>query len=189
MIMLSIIGVGVAHWSEIIKINGIVETGSLTVGFIDKLCVDKEFKEDLLKDVGILDCWFDEPVIDPHTNKTGWRKLWINITNAYPTYYVECTFVVQNLGTVPAIFTNITITLVDTPGYVVNEITPNTLWDIKNATTLTPVINMEVVNLVGLQLDVCNKTKAQLDIHFKQEVPECSTFKFLVEIEAVNWNG
>ena len=186
-IMLSILGLAYAHWQDEIKINGTVNTGTLNVGFIDLLCVDKEFKENLLKDVGDCDCWLDEWVKDEHTGKEGYKKLWINVTNGYPSYYCEATFVIQNLGTVPAIFKNFTI-YPDPPLKFVKIAT--NLWEARD-TSITgepAVFNLELVNLVDLQLDPCNKTKAEVDIHFKQSAPECHTYTFHIEIGVVNWD-
>lgn len=188
MIMLSVAGFAYAHWTDLIKINGIVNTGTLNIGFVDVLCADKEFKEDLPKDVGDCDCWLDEKVTDVHTNKTGYKKLWVNVTNGYPSYYCEVTFVLQNLGTVPGVFKNFTLIAV-TPGLVFQSIGIN-LWEAKDTTLPgSPVVfNLEFVNLIDLQLDPCHKTKAEVDIHFKQTAPECHSYEFIVEMGINSWD-
>jgi len=187
MIMLSAAGLAYAHWSDLIKINGIVNTGTLAIGFVDFDCVDKEYKEKLPKDVADCDCWLDEEYTDVHTNKTGYKKLWFNVTNAYPSYYVHVTFVLQNLGTVPGVFKNFTLT--GTPPLEFQYIGGN-MWEGKD-TSFTParvVLNVEFVNLIGLQLDPCNKTKAEVDIHFKQSAPECHSYEFEIEIGINAWD-
>jgi hypothetical protein len=187
MITLSIAGFAYAHWTDLIKINGIVNTGTLNIGFVDVLCADKEYKEDLPKDVADCDCWLDEEVTDVHTNKTGYKKLWVNITNAYPSYYCEVTFVLGNLGTVPGVFKNFTLIPTAPLDFIK---TSATTWEgIDTSMPGDPVVfNLEFVNLMELQLDPCNKTKAELDIHFKQTAPECHSYEFEIEIGINSWD-
>ena len=187
MIILSVAGLAYAHWSDLIKINGIVNTGTLAIGFVDVFCADKEFKEELPKDVACCDCWLDEEYTDVHTNKTGYKKLWFNITNAYPSYYCDVTFVLSNLGTIPGVFKNFTLT--GTPPLEIVK-TSGTTWEGID-TSFTPariVFNLEFVDLIGVQLDPCNKTKAELDIHFKQSAPECHSYEFEIEININAWD-
>ena len=185
MIVLSVVGFAYAHWTDLIRINGIVKTGTLSIGFVEIICVDKEYQEDLPKDVADCDCWLDEEYTDVHTNKTGYKKLWVNVTNAYPSYYVHVTFALQNLGTVPGVFKN--FTLIGTPPLAFVATSPTTWEGIDTALNKT-VFNLEFVNLVGLQLDPCNKTKAEVDIHFKQTAPECHTYEFHIEIDINSWD-
>lgn len=187
MITLSIAGLAYAHWTDLIKINGIVNTGTLNIGFVDVTCADKEYKEDLPKDVADCDCWLDEEVTDVHTNKTGYKKLWVNITNAYPSYYCDVTFVLQNLGTVPGVFK--TFTLIPTAPLDFIKTSATTWEGIDTSMPGDPVVfNLEFVNLMELQLDPCNKTKAELDIHFKQTAPECHSYEFEIEIGINSWD-
>ena len=185
MITLSIAGLAYAHWTDLIKINGIVNTGTLNIGFVDVLCADKEYKEDLPKDVADCDCWLDEKVTDVHTNKTGYKKLWVNITNAYPSYYCEVTFVLANLGTIPGVFKNFTLT--GTPPLTFNYL-GGKMWEGIDSDLGKVVFNLEFVNLMDLQLDPCNKTKAEVDIHFKQTAPECHSYEFEIEIGINCWD-
>ena len=191
MIALSILGVAYAHWQDMIRINGIVNTGSLSVGFVDVVCVDKETKEGLLKDVGNCSCGLDEWFKDPHTNKTGYKKLWVNITNGYPSYYCEATFILRNLGTVPAVIVNFTLTP-EPP--LVAVYAPTALWPDRwelrdtskpgNPVALTIV----VVNFVGEQLEPCVPEKGQIDTFINQTAQECHTYKYHAEFGIVNWD-
>lgn len=185
MIMLSVAGLAYAHWTDLIKINGIVNTGTLNIGFDHAYCLEKESWLDLPKDVACCDCWLTENVTDVHTNKTGYKKLWINITNAYPNYWCNVTFVVRNLGTIPGVFKNFTLT--PTPPLAFVATSPTTWEGIDTALNKT-VFNMEFIDLIGIQLDPCNKTKAELDIHFKQSAPECHSYEFHIQIDIINWD-
>lgn len=192
-ILLSTLGIAYAHWSDMIKINGTVEMGSLTLGFVEVTCVDKEyltFYPDPVppgKDNARCICSLDEYVQDEHTLKEGYRKLWVKIEDGYPSYYCFATFIVENLGTVPAVFKTITLTA-EAP-LVAVEVAPG-LWELKD--TSKPgepvVINVEIVNLIDVQLDFCEKTKAQIDTYIKQPAQECHEYKYHVEIVAENWD-
>lgn len=186
MIMLSVAGLAYAHWTDLIKINGIVNTGTLNIAFDHAFCIDKEWFQGLPKDVACCNCWLDEKITDVHTNKTGYKKLWINITNAYPSYWCNTTFVLRNIGTIPGIFKNFTLTPTAPLAFVA---TSATTWEgIDTSMGNAVVFNMEFVNLIDHQLDPCNKTKAELDIHFKQSAPECHSYEFHIGIDIINWD-
>lgn len=186
-IILSSLGIAYAHWSEVIRINGTVEMGSLTLGFIEVVCVDKEYVEELPKDIGKFECSLDEYVMDEHTGKEGYRKIHVKIINGYPSYYVFATFIVDNLGNVPAVFK--TVTLMPDPPLVAVFVPPNE-WELIDPTLPGEpvVLNVRLVNLVNIQLDPCHQTKAELDTFIKQPAPECHTYSFHVEIVAENWD-
>lgn len=187
MIMLSVAGLAYAHWTDIIRINGIVNTGTLNIAFDHAFCIDKEWYQGLPKDVGCCECWLDEFVKDVHTNKTGYKKLWINITNAYPSYWCNTTFVLHNIGTIPGVIKN--HTFMPTPPLVFEHVSGYHWVGKDTSLPGDPVVfNLEFVNLIDLQLDPCNKTKAEVDIHFKQSAPECHSYSFHIEIWVINWD-
>lgn len=194
MITLSMLGVGVAHWSEIIKINGEVKTGSLQIVF-EEAYYFRDNEEDKIpfKDIG--NGWVDLllPKTNPCTGRSGWQKIHVVANNTYPCYEIEFVFVIENIGTVPAHIVNYTITSL-TPGYV---------WDpakgaIVDEATGKEVVNLWIINLLCVQIEPEDdpntvesehKTKAELHVHTKQDAPECSTIEFEIEICAVNWNN
>lgn len=191
MIALSILGVAYAHWQDMIKINGIVNTGTLNVGWVEVWGVDKEEKEALPKDVGNYSVGLDEWFTDVHTNKTAAKKLWVNITNGYPSYYVEAWFMIRNVGTVPAVIVNFTITP-EPP--LVAVYAPTALWpdrwELRDTSKAgDPVaLTLVVVNLVGEQLEPCIPEKGQIDTYINQTAQECHTYKYHAEFGIVNWD-
>ncbi|GAG82033.1 unnamed protein product [marine sediment metagenome] len=50
------------------------------------------------------------------------------------------------------------------------------------------IINFDFVNLIGMQLEPCNDTKAEVDVHIKQDAEECHTYSFKVVIDAIQYN-
>jgi len=182
---LSMIGFAYAHWSESIFINGTVNMGSLTVVFSTyepPMCWDKD---DLTKDVAETTCWYDNLVTDPHTSKEGYTKMWVVISNGYPSYWVHCTFILQNIGTIPAMIDSLVFS--DPEGKLTwVSVTSNSGYFVDGAGK--PIINIEVVNNVPYQLDPCSKNKMEIDIDLKQDALECHTYHFEVGIVYEQWN-
>lgn len=189
-IAFSVIGLGMAHWSDMIRINGKVEMASLTLAFKEiEPCTEYHWKngvrypgEPAGKDVATPTSTLEEPITDVHTGKSGFEKMHIKIENAYPCYEVHCTFVVHNIGAMALDITGLTIT--DPTGYLT--------WT-GSGTSADPwvginpdgdeVLNVWSVNLVGEQLEPCEDEKAELDTHIKQDAEECHTYQFEVGIE------
>lgn len=153
-VALSVVGFAYAHWSETIKINGVVEMGSLTVGFTT--IVREWDKEDWLtyygqnpegKDYGDVNCWLDEPYQDPHVDppKTVYRKLWCEVTNAYGEYWGINKFTIDNGGTVPAVANAITITF-DPAVLAVREVIPDIMWEFTDILEGVVVFNVWLYN-------------------------------------------
>lgn len=194
-------GVGYAHWSDEVYIEGQVEMGSLTIAFDpDEPLVPVEVPEHLGKDVGSADQYYDETslVTDEHTGKSGYKTMIIEIHNAYPCYEVHFPSIkILNIGTIPAHFVEIVVT-----GHDVTDDEPLTFeWkegfqyekgdfkdDVDGDGVLENIINVEIVNFVCNQLDPCHDTKGEVDFHFKQDVEECHTYTFEITIVAVQWN-
>jgi len=193
-IALSIIGVGVAHWSDLININGTINMGSLTLAFVEiEPCVEYHWKdgvrylgEPMGKDVAKPTCWLDEPVTDPHTGKSGWEKMHILIENAYPSYEVHCTWVIDNIGSVP--LDVIAFKIYDPTGeltWVETAVGEGYFVDAAGKT----ILNVMITNTrLPYQLDPCNRNKSETDIHVKQDALECHKYQFVIEIVYSQWN-
>jgi len=201
-IALSIVGLVYAHWSDTIYINGYVQAGTLNLAFQDTPYETYEFTR---KPDGTLDPteggkpWvcnttygFDKFVRDCKTNKTGYRKLWINITNGYPCYEVHQTFIVHNIGSIP----------LDVVDYEITDPTGELVWVqdtaytgfrgdlVDNSTGLEiPIINIEIVNAkLPWQLDPCWSNKMEIDLHIKQEALQCHDYLVEVGIVYEQWD-
>lgn len=209
------LGVSYAHWADNVYGEGTVDMGSLTLAFDfvePPLCQDYYRNPEtgalvpgewLGKEVGDVDCWYDDLIEDVHSLKQGYKEFTIVVTNAYPQYIVHNTFKLHNIGTVPL---NICHYIIagekrDATGAVVYDL----LWydpdgddigslyeDVNGSGVVDAgdleVINLEITNALPYQIDPCRTHKAQMDLEFKQDAQECHTYTIHVTIVAVQWN-
>jgi len=203
-IAVSLFSVAYAHWSDTVYIEGTAEMGSLTLAFDpDELlgCIDNEPLLPVPKDVGWCEVYYDPDsyVDDPHTGKYGYKKLVFVIHNAYPQYEVHFpTVVLHNIGTIPIHIVDLLIWdptgeltwewVIKPPsspahGFFYKDFNGNGAYDAEEE-----IMNIDIVNFVCHQLDPCNSTKGEVDIHFKQPAEECHTYKFALEIVGIQWN-
>lgn len=186
------LGFGYAHWSDQLYVDSTVDAGDLMVGFTEVLVnethenpnpppdyLDGEY---LGKDVADVTYEFVNWRTSPHSLKEGAQGVIVTITDAYPCYEAHITFVVDNLGTIPVIFEGVTIT--DPTGELTYDPVLEALVDVAG----DEIINFTFINLIGWQLDYCQNTKAEVDVHIKQEAEECHTYSFRVDIEAIQYN-
>ena len=200
MFALTIVGFAYAHWSDSIRINGEVRMGSLTFGFSEIiLCEDGKMVDGVIvkpepKEVGSVDCWLAEPETDVHSQKTVYKKLWINITNAYPEYVAQCTYTLDNAGTIP-----LDVTLYCVPVDPVDTLTYR--WEDRvivgfidtNANGVRDGEELAVINIwwdpwFGGQIDPCNSKQDTIIIHIKEPAEMCHTYKFEITIHAQQWD-
>lgn len=105
-IAMSIFGFTYAQWNDVIIVNTTMTFGTLNVGFVDPLTwADNEDS----KDVGFIDCHYEEYVQDVATGKWSYRKLVTELANAYPGYEGYCTFTLENVGTLPVKITDVVV--------------------------------------------------------------------------------
>lgn len=204
-IALSIFGFVYAHWSDMVTVQGEVEMGSLTLAWdISEVLVsiDREtWEKD--KNVSWAKIYYDLPasyVEDVHTGKNGCKTLVFEIYNAYPQYWVHFTTVtVHNIGNVPLNITGINVW--DPTGYlnwtwiVSPPFSPaeGVFWrDFNTDGDRDPdtedIMNVLIKNFVFEQLDPCEAKKGEVDIDFKQPAEQCHTYRFMMSIEAMQWN-
>jgi len=90
-------GIGYAHWTKTLYVDGTVTTGTFGVEWSQLQPTDNEDT----KDVGVASCYFVGDTV------------FLEIVNAYPSY--EATFVldIHGLGTVPAHVKSIAVTSAD----------------------------------------------------------------------------
>jgi hypothetical protein len=203
-VLLSLVGVGYAHWSDYVQIEVTVYMGSLTLAFDPYEILDYVDNEGIIpipKDVGWAEIYYDPTsyVEDVHTNKSGYKTLIFVVHNAYPNYTVAFTTVVlHNIGTIPIHITDLRIwdptgelnwTWTTPPprspamGFFWKDFNGNGTYEAGEE-----IMNVRIVNFVCHQLHPCESTKGEVDIHFKQPAEECHTYQFAIEIEGIQWN-
>jgi len=215
-IVLSVFGFVYASWKDTVYIEGTVEMGSLTLAFdyVEPADCDEYWfnhtsgalvpGEYLGKDVGECDAYYEDEIEDEHTGKKGYKTLIINVTNAYPQYYVHTTFKLHNIGLIPIDICKYTITgekrnsttmakvydllWHDPDGDWIGE-----LWEDVNGNGVVDagdllVINLEITNALPYQIDPCNTNKAEIDMDFKQDAEECHVYTIHVTVVGVQWN-
>ena len=198
-VVLSMVGFAYATWWDYVQIETTVNMGSLTIGLTELTCVEKHIDpatglkadgEWLGKDVGKVECEMRELIEDKHTGKVGYKVAFVKITNAYPSYQVHIIFAVKNLGKIPVHF--VEITAEDPTGELIWDEAQMCFWkDFDGDGLKDPdeiIINVDVVNLICVQLDFCEDTKAQIDLHFKEAAEECHIYKLKFTVIAVQWN-
>ena len=197
---LGALGVGYAHWSDQLYINGDISAGSVTLAWTDE---DVWADNEDVKDVGSAEIAFEDYVQDPCSGKDGWETMVLTVHNAYPQYEVYfTTLVVHNIGTIPVHITGFNIwdetgelnfEWIQPPGapgittylgFFWKDFDGDGVFDDPDE----EIINVKVVNFVCTQIHPCNETKGEIDLHFKQPMEECHTYNFNVEIEGVQWN-
>lgn len=218
-IALSIFGVVYAHWSDMATIDGVVEMGSLTLAFDDvepPICTEfypnpnpppvllpGEWED---KEVGDCEAWYEELIQDVHSEKWGYKRMVIEVYNAYPQYYVYTTFILHNIGTVPLFVYGFEITGEKRDSTTL-DVVYNLLWhdpdgdmigelweDVDGDGKVDPAVDILVINLkiqdrtFPLQIDPNQKEKMEIDMDFKQEAEQCHIYTIHVDVLAVQWN-
>ena len=201
MFALSIAGFVYAHWSDYVYIEGTVKMGDLIVGWEEIImCWDNEPDLPIPKDIGDVECDLELPEDSVHHEPpcTVFHKLVVTVTDAYPQYEATCKVTIKNAGTIPAHIINIIMT--PGAGLVISstwdDVNGNPIgWELDDATTGDPVLNIELtkqltgLSLVCNQLDPCTPEEVDLWLEIKQDGAEpCHTYTFSMEIEAIQWN-
>jgi hypothetical protein len=190
-IAMSITGFTYAHWGNTITISGIAEIGALNMGFVGvPTCTEYHIDpangelvegEYLGKDVGECKCDYTDSKTDPDTGKSAYNTTIISITNAYPSYIVNCTLTLENIGTIPLNITAITIS--DPTITLTWNSTENALVDDEG----NPVIGIIIIpeDLVGTILEpdnTNNKVDFGVQIHIEQAAKQCQVYQFQIHI-------
>jgi len=174
MVALAMTGVAVAHWEKIVTINGTVTTGTLE---LEPSC----------------DIWIVSPTDKPVATVENYiegNSVYYGIYNAFPCLTVAGKFDLHGTGSVPAGLKEINIYLpygvLAVPGPVTDnyEIYDNTLPPGENL-----IANFKLT-LEGdfNQIDYCQTDNAYWEIHFKEGLPQDTTYNFSIELVYWNWN-
>jgi len=168
MLALGLSGVGFAHWSETLYIDGTINTGTLDVEWSEEDNWDSELSG---KDFSSITCEIDDT--DPNL-------LHVTVSNAYPCIDYYNLVNIHNTGTIPVHVLGVNFT--DD-----NNLDPNnpeadvwiTYYSDENCTTqISPPV----------QLHPCEEMYALIHVHLNQHALEGHTYTFDAEIEAVQWN-
>jgi hypothetical protein len=215
-VALGLTGIAYAHWFDQVHIEGKVHGGTVNIAFstreppqcleyytdLDGVTHNGEF---LGKQVGDCEAWYDELVTDPHTDKDGYKKLIVEIDNAYPSYEPHITHIIHNIGTIPFLVCEYIITgqkLTKEDVFIYNLIYVPTqgeycgeLWeDVDGDDKVDPAVDKLVINIclvngiLPYQLDPCNENKQEWDLHFKQPAQQCHRYRIQIELKVVQWN-
>lgn len=198
MVALAMTGTAYALWSKALFIEGYVETGTVNAEFVYAFTDDDESVDDPAKDS--LDDGLDPAAsgIDPkdrydknvayseaYINDEDPQIAYVNIYNAYPSYYTTAWFDIVNTGSIPVKIQSVLIN-----GIPVMPSEP-TGFDLDDDGDTDVTIHVSEIT-IGLQIDpwYWNEEVAQmdLDIHVEQGAKQNSNYYFEVEILLVQWN-
>lgn len=214
-LILSAVGLSYAAWTDMIVFEGEAKMGTVTLAYDDfepPIC--SEFHqvdgvgplvpgEYLGKDVANCCARYEEPIIDSHTEKTGFKVLMLEINNSYPCLHVRTTFILHNIGTIPIMAYGFNITgekvcsqtgalvyrLLKEPisaqaFYLVEDVNGNGIVDAGDIR----VMECQMTNSWPVQIEPCNKDKREFDIHFLQPSQQCHIYYLHIKFDAIQWN-
>jgi len=183
-IALSILGFAYAQWNDMITISSTLQFGtwSEAIRFVEpKECSDNE----ATKDVGQFNCYYTGE--DPEPGY--YRRLVIQMSNAYPSYAVRCSFTLKNidLGITSKI---VDVYIYDDSGELnwiwTTEHTEGFLWkDFNGNGGYDPgeeIMDITITELVDLTLDPEQTIVAEITVHIADNAEECHLYGFQVEI-------
>jgi len=195
---LGTLGVGYAMWSETVTIGTTVNTGEVSIGF-SKTGALEPFGESDDKNVGSITSQLDGAILC-QVLYTGVlvdvrEKLVFLMSNAYPCYQTAVWADVANCGTIPVIITGVDKSMVEVDGSGALVETLTWVWDDDPPTyghfedsQGGHVLGMEIVNLVGEQLDPGGKDVIEFDLHVKQQAKQGAIYKITISITGSQWN-
>lgn len=214
-ILMSSLGIVFAGWTDQVDIVGVANMGSLTLAFDDEeppICTEFHKVDDegslivgeyLGKDVASCEAWYEELVQDVHSEKYGYKELFIEMNNTYPSIHVRTTYLLHNIGTIPVSVYEYNVTgelwSSQTGQFVCDLIIVKIssqeyeIYEDENCNGLVDqgenlVIDMRLTNSLPVQIDPCNTDKREIDLHFLQPARECHIYKLRVEIKGIEWN-
>jgi hypothetical protein len=194
---LGALGVGYAHWSDEVYIEGTVEMGDFLVGWEDILLEEDSDDDD--KDVCDMLCTLEDPETGVHhvPVQTVYHTLVVHIDNGYPQFWGLNKVTIKNAGTIPAHIVDVIVT----PGngltsVVVADVDTNGNpidWELSGpeGAVLDLVLTKQEtgLSLICNQLDPCLAEPVDVWVEIKQDgAEECHTYEFSVTIIAVQWN-
>ena len=208
-IMLLVLGVAYAHWSDTVTITGTAYMGEFIVGILENSVSVIETTNGVPEDqftpskpwVANTTVTLDEPETSVHHDgETVYKKMIITIENAYPGYDVHINFTIKNAGTIPA-----KAKLPVWEGYDKEGDPLSFRWETpvydenKECWIVRGYIVHDGEDIVELyyewcapedeQLEPCTGYPLRLKITFLQDADECQTYTVTVTWEFVQWNA
>jgi len=197
--LLLIVSVGVAMWSETLRVNVAVATGEVDWEFVEGtltwldacgLTPGYGFKKgndwnaslpgpgakQLDKDVGCTDV----TLIDSDGDG-DYDTMIVTLRNVYPWYYTHIGFSVHNDGSVPI---KIWRVIIADQYYLYNR----GRVEVDLTDDEKPDIRIWWGDSFGDQLHPCDSADISFDITVLQDAPQGSTLTFTISFEAIQWN-
>jgi hypothetical protein len=186
LIGLAIAGYAYASWHTSLYIDGTVNTGTLdwqftTVLFQDGSGNDYHCGNNFTnppptqgdKDVGST---YAE-IVNPHTVE-------VNLTNVYPCYFTMVSVYAKNTGTIPFIIDKVII-----DGHAFNKTQSPAMVQLDVDSDGDYDIEIWWKNALGTQVHPGRDTdEMSFWIHILQGAPQGETFRFTIELVAIQWN-
>jgi hypothetical protein len=210
-------GVAFAHWKDQMYVHGELEGATLKLAVFEIICQEfymdptygltpgEYFGKDNAECYAYGDDWFT----DPHSGKSGFKSVIVEIEGAYPSYRAHTSFRFHNIGTIPIWICSFDIegakyTKDDVfvcPLYLIitstppGDITGDIYEDVDYKTNPGPSpADVKVINIYvedgefPFQLDPCQDNKGEVDLHFKQHASQCHRYKLEMRLWGVQWN-
>lgn len=196
-VLLGVIAVGIAMWSDTLKIMATANTGNVNIELNgEPVAVDNE-PVDYASCIAELENIQDEESV-VEENYPDWSsnagdddvELSIRITNAYPGYYCKVNNIsVMNKGTIPV---KILVKFVLPSGAVCTPtiVMGSTVYecDIDGDGDLDLNMWGSFVTTNGTQLHPGGSKTFTVEIHIKQGAPESSSFSLELVLIGIQWN-
>jgi predicted ribosomally synthesized peptide with SipW-like signal peptide len=164
-IMLALLGVGYALWSDTLVIEGQVQTGEVDMAFSPCGTNDSGTANDPGYDKHVASCECARStgsIEDPSDD--GYDQLNITITKGYPSYSCNVTYDMTNIGTVPVHLYS-----------VLAEYEPEEL-DVEQVCEVWDEVLLDYVPVdIGYQLHPNESVDCSIDLHVRQEAAENDT--------------
>jgi len=209
-VLLSVLGVAYAHWSDTVTIEGTVHMGELIVGILNNSVTWYETTNGVLEtDFSPAKPWVANATITlsdfetsvHHTPpQTVAKKMTILMENAYPQWDLHIFFKLKNAGTIPATYKSASFTGKDETdnesltlredSWFYNSTLGAWIWEGALVDPNGTIMNIRLVAYVPEdgQLEPCNEYPIEIYFDFKQTAEECHTYTFKVEFEFIQWN-
>ncbi len=200
LISLALLGLGYGRWTEMLNINGTVNTGEVDWEFISCSVLDKyappPYYPTTTPDYNAYD-GFDPPVYFEVDKNVGWGAYElidtdedgdkdtanVNLNNVYPSYFNEVNLRAKNNGTVPIIIDRVLIN-----GHEIRkEPTPVIKLDLNGDSKYD--VEIWWTDGFGTQIHPGDYSPTMTFwFHVLQDAPEGASLNFKIQVEAVQWN-